>query len=62
MEEGKELGIVTDIISRPYQDIYEVTKPDGKVFSIPAVKEFIKDVDTEAQIITVKLPEGLTEL
>ena len=62
VEEGKELGIVTDIISRPYQDIYEVTKPDGKVFSIPAVKEFIKDVDTEAQIITVKLPEGLTEL
>ena len=62
VEDGTELGTVTDVISRPYQDIYEVTKPDGKIFSLPAVKEFIKSVDTEAGVITVKLPEGLAEL
>ena len=61
-EKGTEIGTVTDVISRPYQDIYVVTNPDGKQFSIPAVHEFIKEVDTVSGIIRVELPEGLTDL
>ena len=61
-EDGTELGTVKEIISRPAQDIYVVEKPDGCTFSIPAVHEFIKNVDTEERLIAVKLPEGLTDL
>ena len=62
VENDVELGIVSDVISRPAQDIYVVKKPDGNTFSMPAVREFIKNVDTKARIINVELPEGLTDL
>ena len=62
VENGNDLGIISDVITRPAQDIYVVKKPEGNTFSIPAVHEFIKSVDTEAGIITVELPEGLSDL
>ena len=61
--EGEELGTLVEVIKNTaYQDIYRVEKPDGKDFMIPAVKEFIEDVNIDGKIITVKLIEGLTDL
>ena len=62
VENGTELGTVTGVISRHFQDLYEVQKPDGKSFLMPAVHEFIKSIDTGEKVINVSLPEGLTDL
>jgi len=61
-DDGKALGVLRSVISRPAQDLYEVEKPSGSSFLIPAVKEFILSVDTDAKVIIVRLPEGLEEL
>ena len=59
---GTQLGILTEVISRIAQDLYEVKRADGKSFLIPAVKEFIVEVDMDSRTMKVNIPEGLMEL
>jgi len=58
-EDKEELGVLSNIIQNTYQDIYEVKKSDGKVFLVPAVKEFIKDIDIDNKTIVIHVIEGL---
>jgi 16S rRNA processing protein RimM len=51
---GERLGVVDDIIEGPAHDILVV----GQIM-IPTVKEFVKDVDLEAERITVELIPGM---
>ena len=60
-ENGKAVGTLRSVISRPAQDLYEIQAGE-KSFLLPAVKEFILKVDTKGRTITVHLPEGITEL
>jgi 16S rRNA processing protein RimM len=52
--EGRVLGTLDKIWPYPAQDLFQV----GEVL-IPAVKEFILDVDVQSRRITVAPPEGL---
>ena len=52
--EGRELGKVTDVIPMPAHDVIQV----GELL-IPAVVEFVTDVDLDAGIMTVKLIPGM---
>ena len=61
-EAGEAVGVLKDVISRPAQDLYEIEKKDGGSFLLPAVREFILKVDTAGRTMTVKLPEGITDL
>ena len=61
-ESGKILGTVNDVIKNSAQDLYEVRRENGKPLLIPGVAEFILDVDLEGGRVTVRLPQGLTEL
>jgi 16S rRNA processing protein RimM len=54
--EGEELGTVTDVLALPAHDVIVV----GSIM-IPAVKQFVKDVNLEARKITVELIEGMRE-
>jgi len=58
-EAGLELGQLADIIQNPAQDIYVVKDSGGKEHLVPAVKEFIKDVDTDKKQITIHVISGL---
>ena len=58
-EDGTPVGVLKQVHSRPAQDLYEIERPDGSTFLLPAVKEFIRDIDTKNKTITVKLIEGL---
>ncbi len=53
-----ELGTVTGVIDQAAQDIWQVDGPFGEVL-IPAVIEFIVEMDLENRIINVDLPDGL---
>lgn len=61
-ETGKPLGSLSDVIQNSAQDLYEVKTGEGKKILIPAVKEFILDIDMERKSMKVKLPEGLLDL
>jgi 16S rRNA processing protein RimM len=55
-EEGRPLGKVDEVLPYPAQDILVV----GKLM-IPAVKEFVREVDLEGKTIKVKLLEGMED-
>lgn len=58
--EGKYIGVVDNVYQQTAQDLWEV-KNGAKAHLIPAVKEFIADVDVAKRRITVRLLEGLVE-
>lgn len=56
--EGKELGIISEVIQGAANDVY-VIKSKGSSGMIPAVKEFIKEVNIEERFIKVDVIEGM---
>jgi 16S rRNA processing protein RimM len=56
-----ELGVLTDLLSTAAHDIYVVHGPFGEVL-IPVVAEFVLDIDPEAGLIRVDLPDDLVRL
>lgn len=62
-EEGTFEGTLTDIMNNPAHDLYQITPAGGgQSFILPAVREFIRNVDLENHVMTVKLIDGMTEL
>ncbi len=53
-ETGEELGIVDDVLVLPAHDVLVV----GEIM-IPAIKEFVLDVDLDDEVMTVKLIPGM---
>lgn len=56
-EEGREIGKLTEILERPASDIYVVQ--GEREHLIPAVEEFVRSVDADEGIVTVRLIEGM---
>lgn len=52
--DGQELGEVDDVMALPAHDVLVI----GEIM-IPVVKEFVKDVDLDAERITVQLIPGM---
>lgn len=46
-DSGEVYGKLTDIQNLGASDLYEITRPSGKTCLIPAVKEFIAEIDIE---------------
>ncbi len=57
-EEGEELGTLTDVMQTGANDVYVVTK-GGEELLIPAIRECVKKVDLENQVMTIFLMPGL---
>ncbi len=55
-----ELGSLVDLFSSSAHDIYVVRGEFGEVL-IPAVKQFVQDIDLERRIMRVDLPDGLIQ-
>lgn len=53
-EEGEDLGSLDEIEPMPAHDVYRV----GEI-RIPAVKEFVREIDLENKVITVRLIPGM---
>ena len=58
-EDGSPVGTLKAVHSRPAQDLYEIESEDGKSFLIPAVKEFVKEVNVPEKRIVIQIIEGL---
>lgn len=59
LESGKTIGKLTDVINLGASDLYEVETESGKHL-IPAVPEFVKEIDLERGIF-VSLIEGMLD-
>ncbi|MBU8933867.1 MAG: ribosome maturation factor RimM [candidate division Zixibacteria bacterium] len=57
---GRLLGRVVDVEQYPANDAYVIETTKGKKVLFPAVKKFVREIDTEAGRITVD-PAGLIE-
>ncbi|MDR1620901.1 MAG: ribosome maturation factor RimM [Synergistaceae bacterium] len=57
--ESGVLGVVEDFISSGGSEVYVVRDDGGKLHYIPAVEEFVKNIDVPSKTIGVKLIEGL---
>ena len=58
---GKEVGTITDIMSAGGNDVYVIKAPDGKQVLVPAVKEFIKQVDLIRHVMYIDPIKGLLD-
>ena len=58
-DEGKYLGILTEIIRTGANDVYVVKQKNAKEVLIPNIKECIIEVSLEKHTMTVHLLEGL---
>ncbi len=54
------VGTVQDVLKYPAHDVYVVAFHDRE-YMIPAVKEFIRDIDLSSRRLTVRLIEGMTD-
>ncbi|MCL2592805.1 MAG: ribosome maturation factor RimM [Defluviitaleaceae bacterium] len=61
LENGEELGILTDIIITGANDVYVVRSEGKKDILIPAIKQCILNVDVKNKKMTVHLLKGLRD-
>ena len=52
------LGTVADILTPPAHEVY-VVRGEGREYLIPAVDEFVKEIDVEGGFLRVRLIEGM---
>ncbi len=56
--EGRPLGTVTDFLTGA-NELYEIRDAAGGLHYIPAVREFVRDIDLEGGRLKIALIEGL---
>lgn len=60
-ETGEVLGKLMDVIDSGENDIYEMLMLDGSRKLIPAVKQFIRHVDVDRNVMYISVIEGLLD-
>lgn len=55
-DEGVEIGKIKDVLTMPASDVYVIH--GEKNYMIPAVKEFVKEINVEEGFVLVHLIEG----
>lgn len=58
-DEGRKLGVLTEIMTSAANDVYVVKLENGKELLLPAIEECILDIDAENKKITVHVMNGL---
>ncbi len=62
LEDGTDVGVLEQFFETAEQDTWVIVNGDGKEILLPAVPEFVLDVDLDSEIITIAPPEGLLDL
>jgi 16S rRNA processing protein RimM len=56
-EGGVLLGVLTEIIMTGANDVYVIQPENGEEILLPAIKEFVKEIDRGSNRMTVQLPQ-----
>ena len=60
-ETGAEIGTIADVLQNSAQDFYVIKTASGKDAMIPAVGDFVDEVNVEEKYVKVKLIPGLID-
>lgn len=60
--EGKQRGVVTEVIEGGGGLLLSVKRVDGRTFEVPFAAELCTEIDLEGKRMVVNLPEGLDDL
>ncbi len=60
-EEGKEIGILKEVLTTGANDVYVVEMPNKKEILLPVIDECILDIDTENKKVTAHIMPGLLD-
>ncbi len=61
-DEGRKLGVLSDVLQTGANDVYVVKRPDGGELLLPVIDACILDVDLEQGRVLAHLMEGLLDL
>lgn len=61
-DDGRTLGVISDIDTSTLNALFVVTAPDGGTLLVPVADEFITDIDDERRVLFMSLPAGLADL
>ena len=61
IEDGAKIGKITDVLQNTAQDIYQIQDETGREALIPAVGDFIKEVNIGEKYVKVRLIPGLID-
>ncbi len=59
---GEYIGILCDVLKNNAQDLYEIELENKKKFLLPAVEEFVLNINMEEKTMKVNLIDGLLDL
>ncbi|QGY40078.1 16S rRNA processing protein RimM [Pseudodesulfovibrio cashew] len=62
LDDGTDVGVLETFYENPGQDTWVIVADDGKEILLPAVPEFVLDVDLDEEVIVIDPPEGLLDL
>ena len=60
IQNGKELGIITDVLNSPANDIYVIKRVSGQELLIPAVLSYIDKFDSKCKKLFIKADIDIT--
>ena len=62
LTDGTPYGTLTDVLKTSgANDVYEITRPDGKTVLIPMIRDVVRKVETAEKRMTVELLPGLED-
>lgn len=61
IDDSGRIGVIKDVLQPSSQDVYVIQTDKSQDIMIPAVKEFVKEVNLEEKYIKVSLIEGMLE-
>lgn len=61
LEDGEEIGVVDSVMELPAQDLLVISRKDRKPALVPAVSEFVVNIDLDAGQILIRPIEGLLD-
>lgn len=59
MQDGQDIGVISEILSRPANDVYVIKTTAGEEIWLPALKSVVRKIDIAHGIMEVELPPGL---
>lgn len=57
--DGRQLGVITEVIETNANDVYVVQNDEGKDILLPAIPDVIKSIDLDQGTMVVELIDGL---
>lgn len=62
LSDGSPLGTLEGVLETPGHDAWVIRAENGREVMLPAVPEFVLEIDVETQTVLVDPPEGLLDL